>query len=330
MKTYSIKYFTITVIGANEGYTDQIYANGNQQCSVAINVQKQVYDDSTGSYTTVPLSQSEKNSITVCMYSSDINAPLPSGWSCDTSKNQYDSGLRGQGYSASLRSLNDGEASSRTQTWDSITRYIRCGTSVTPLQNYQFMARITLDNGKTYTTHYDDGNVSFESKITICPQRPYAIRVSELAARRDDPYNYEYAKGKYVDVDVYYWTLPNNLKIMSDYFSGQGYATPKLVWAYAKNDSNFFMGMAMHHDVTSLTLGDIGHLPSNVDPATNINISVGANMMRGVRYLRTDTSSGLYDNLLHWSITDNLGCVSRFVLKSNPSDSGNTLLLEQA
>lgn len=34
--------------------------------------------------------------------------------------------------------------------------------------------------------------------------------------------------------------------------------------------------------------------------------------------------------LMNWTVTDNLGCVSRFALKANPEDKGNTLTLLNA
>lgn len=318
--TTSMSIFTITIVGPNESFTNQLYANGNQQVTVTVNVTKTVDGVAT------PLSQSEMNSVTVAEYSSNVWQSMPTGWSCDTSQNQYDQGLRG-GTSFAAR-----QSDSKNDATNVIYRYLRANSGVPPLQNYQFMARITLDNGTTYTTHYDTGDVAFESKITISPQRPYVINVSELTFSREDAYHAEYKKNNAIDVDTYYWTLPSSLRVMSDYFEGQGYATSKLVYAYAiNNDGNTFLGMAIHNYVTSLTLGDIGNLPDSSYSGTTVPLINSDRMMRGARYLCNDHNcSPTYDNYLYWSITDNLGCVSRFILKSNSDDHGNTMQLTNA
>ncbi|WP_449220213.1 hypothetical protein [Tistrella mobilis] len=317
----SLSLFTINIIGGNESYTSALYANGNQQVVVAVNVQKLVNGVPT------PLSSSETNSVTVVEYSANINAGLPVGWFCDTTANRYDQGLRGSSYRAEATAMPEVRAA------DVVKRYLRCDSRVNPLQNYQFMARIRLDDGKTYTTHFDDGGGAvFESKITIAPQRPYVITVGEMAYRRDDAYNTEWQKGDYIDVDVYYWTLPSSLKIYDESFSNAGYWGSKLYYAAAINhDSSTRLDMAIRYTVTSLTLGDIGNIPKSDYAGTQVPLSNGAGLMRAARYLCDSHScSPTYDNYLYWTITDNLGCVSRFTLKANNSDYGNTLTLGNA
>ncbi|WP_372013751.1 hypothetical protein [Tistrella mobilis] len=318
----SLSLFTINIIGGNESFTNALYANGNQQVVVAVNVQKLVNSVPT------PLSSSEVNSVTVVEYSSNINAGLPVGWFCDTTQNRYDQGLRGSSFRVEASAVPATRAAA-----DVVSRYMRCDSRVNPLQNYQFMARIRLDDGTVYTTHFDDGGGAvFESKITIAPQRPYVITADEMNPWRDDAYNTEWQKDDYIDVDVYYWTLPSSLKIYDESFSNAGYWTSKLYYAAAINyDSSTRLIFAIRYTVTSLTLGDIGNLPNSGYAGTQVSLSHGDGLMRAARYLCDSHScSPTYNNYLYWTITDNLGCVSRFTLKANNSDNGNTLTLGNA
>jgi hypothetical protein len=330
MTTQTLSTFKIGIIGPNESYSDQLYANGNQQMSVFIYVSKQEFDPATGSWKAVLLTPSEQSSLTVVQYSSSVDASLPPGWSCDSTKNQFDQGLRGSSYQAYQQDI-EADAGAKAQ-WESYTRYLRAGTSVVPLQGYQFMARIRLDDGKVYTTHYSDADHDFESKITVTPQRPYIIQVAELVCKREDPFHQDYDKEP-LDVDTYYWTLPSSLRILGEEFSGEGLSSSKLAYAYVRNEGSLRVGAAIKFTVTSLTLGDIGYMPSSVSGSTPVTIINSPYTMRGLRYYY-DWYDGAgkpptFNNNMYWTVIDNLGCRSRFILRANSDDKGNTLDLIQ-
>lgn len=330
--------FRIGIVGQNESYSNQLYANGNQQLPVFINIQKQVFQNNQ--WVAVNLSPSEAASLKVVQYSSSTSATLPAGWSMDTTRNQYDQGLRGS-VSRALTLEDDGETSDAAGapearaagadargSWEVFYRYLRAGTTVTPVTDYQFMAYVKLDDGTVYTTHSTVNGKPYESKITVSPQRPYVIRVGDLTKNQVDAYSSEWQKGDYIDVDMYYWTLPSSLRIMSQTFSNYGYSGSKLAYAYDKSESELRIGAALRDGVTSLTLGDIGSLPSGVSGSTSVPIINGSGLMRALRYSCGGVKkSSSYDKQMSWTLTDNLGCVSRFVLQANPSDKGNTLSL---
>ncbi|NYZ16080.1 hypothetical protein HL658_26370 [Azospirillum sp. RWY-5-1] len=342
--TMTLDTFRIGIVGQNESYSNQLYANGNQQLPVFINIQKQVFQNNQ--WVAVNLSSSEAASLRVVQYSSSTSPALPPGWSMDTSRNQYDQGLRGSATrSLALPDAEDGDGEdtapeSRSAemrgSWQVFYLYLRAGTTVTPVTDYQFMAYVRLDDGTVYTTHSTVNSKPYESKITVSPQRPYVIRVDEMLDRegkpkRDDAYTSEYSKGCYVDVDVYYWPLPSSLRVMSQEFSNMGWWSNKLAYPYDKTDDGLRIGAALKDGVTSLTLGDIGSMPSGVSGTTNVPIVNGAGLLRALRYSCTCCSkSNSYDMLMNWSVTDNLGCVSKFVLKANSEDKGNTLNLLNA
>jgi hypothetical protein len=133
-----------------------------------------------------------------------------------------------------------------------------------------------------------------------------------------------------VDVDTYYWSLPGGLRILEERFDHAGSTSSKLAYAYAIVDGSAFrLGMAIKYDVTILTLGDIDSLLKNNKDA-RVPLIDSNSMLRAARYscntADTTNRSG-YDKLMYWIITDNYGCESRFVLKANNGDKGNTMEL---
>jgi hypothetical protein len=82
--------------------------------------------------------------------------------------------------------------------------------------------------------------------------------------------------------------------------------------------------------VTSLTLGDIAYIPPTVSGSTPVTIINSPYTMRGLRYYADGyTGTPAFNNSLYWTVIDNLGCRSRFILRANSDDKGNTLDLIQ-
>jgi hypothetical protein len=77
------------------------------------------------------------------------------------------------------------------------------------------------------------------------------------------------------------------------------------------------MGVAVYLDVKSLTLGEIdGGLPSKYQ-SVQVPLIESKNMLRAVWYASWASSNGgNYNRELYWTIIDNYGCSSRFVLRA--------------
>ncbi len=329
-----LSVFQIGIAGTTASSTNELYANNRQQCKVVINILKVTWDGSSWQKTN--LTQSEINSLTVLPYSAALFPPQAPGWSCDTAANSYTSGLRRSalsfeqsGPSSTAETVR--QVASRSTANDApevFYRYMRSATT----QRQDFMACVTLDDGTKYSTHYDNGDERYESVIGIQPQAPYALRVADLASSRQDAYQVEYEKNKWIDVDTYYWTLPSGLWIHGESFSGAGWTTDKLEFAYGKRVDNVLrLGMAIKVGVTSLTVGEIdGQVASNYAP-NQVPLINANTVMRGARYSNENTNNGAnYDYRLYWTVIDNFGCESRFVLIANTADKGDTLTLLDA
>ena len=190
------------------------------------------------------------------------------------------------------------------------------------IQPTRFMACITLDDGTQYSTHMQkEGEPAIESSIIITPQNPYSLRVNDLTHEFQNAFN-----DVGVGVFTYYWSLPGGLRIVEESFSGQNSSSPKLVYVYGLNlwAYNMYLGMAIRRGVTSLTLSDMNSSYQNREvPLIN-----GDSMLRAARCYGAGQTSN-YDTLTYWTITDNYGCESRFVLKcrsrSEDEDHGNSM-----
>ena len=333
MPDTKLNYFQITV-GNNQSTTNALYANGNQQCKVTIEIRKVVWDDDKGDWVKAPLSNKELESLTIRPWSDQLRPPQAPNWDCDTVPNDFTQGLR----TAGRASLTVGPSQVETSAVDAVDaprsneapqiefRYMK----TTRAQPQQFMACITLDDGKQYTT-YQGGSSTFNSRIEIQPQNPYVIRVSDLRATRSDAYTKEYEKGNWIDIDVYYWDLPGGLRIYRESFSGQGSQRSKVVHAYVINlPKRLNLGAAIKTGVTSLTLGDIaGHASTGVSDSTPVPLSGdGVTVLRALReFIDYRSLNPAHNDQLRWTITDNYGCQSTFILRANPGDQGNTLEL---
>jgi len=313
--------FSIGIMINDSSSTDALYANGNQQCKVFIRVLKESRDDD-GSWRVEPLSEAEKASLTVLPYSNELQPAQATGWSCDDkASDEFDEGLWRGTASVGLRGSPATTSVGATTAPEEFYRYMSFDGKLAPVQPTTFMAYIKLDNGKQYTTHFDDGAKDFESSITIAPQRPYVLHVNDLMFYRSNAYS-----DGGITVNTYYWALPGGLRILRERFDGAGWSNAKLAYAYGmRKDGDLRFGMAIRVGVTSLTLNEIDGTVSSSAQVPLINSDC---ILRGARYANSNSPNGAnYNNLMYWTITDNYGCESRFVLKANRLDTGNTLEL---
>jgi hypothetical protein len=323
----TLAVFQIGFPGTSANTTDALYANGNQQRRVLIKILQQTSYDGGASWQKTPLSDSERASLTVLPYSDNLRPSQAQGWYSDDEPNEYQEGLWRSGASIEGASAADTEAPV-ADSEEEIYRYMRFDGDQAPIEPTRFMASITLDDGTRYSTHMDNADGVFESSIVIRPQEPYFLRVGDLTQNVQRAYT---VPGDIANVDAYYWTLPNGLRLVKESFSGQGYSSANLEYAYAKKGGQWFrMGMAIRRGVTDLTLGQIDPDISPEYREQGFSLMNNDSMLRAARYqcwIKYTTNDSDYDNSLYWNITDNYGCVSSFILRANPSDGGDTLQL---
>ncbi|WP_340618531.1 hypothetical protein [Xenorhabdus entomophaga] len=115
--TVSLFSFEACFVDGNTKATDKLYANGNHQVRVAIRIIKQVNGVNT------PLTDEEKESVTITARSTDTNVPLYPDWSCDKIKNEYDEGLLGD--NKSIDNAVNSITSEDEDRKETIYRYLR-------------------------------------------------------------------------------------------------------------------------------------------------------------------------------------------------------------
>ncbi len=315
----NIKTFKIFLTGEQDE-TNALYANGRHQCKVNIEILKEE-EQPDGNWARVRLTDSERESITVTLYSGNEHAQLPAGWSCDKEKNMFDTGLWQRGVEAQLP--DGGEISVVTDSsseW--FERYMRVDSG-RPIESYSFMARVMIGD-KIYTTYafLDDNRVS------ITPVRPYALRARELDERRHEPY---YNPGTYTDVDVYYWLPPSGLRFLQN----KGLDTPIVIadegllfqTTYAQSKSPGFIN-AVKFGVIPSSNFDLSvrmsyihrNMPDGGDPGIKYNQY--NTIMRAVRLSGRVFSFGDGDARTAWRLWDNFGCEHVYYLYTENDGHG--------
>ena len=323
MSDETLQVFQIGIVGSSSSnVTNALYANGNHQCRVTIDILKV-----DGAYNKAPLTPSEVLSLTVLPYSDQLFPPQAQGWSCHDTKNQYTPNLWSRSYAAQPpESPYNVDMSPRSDVPERFERYMQTGS----LQSQRFMACVTLDNGNKYSTHYNGADGTFESYVDIVPQGRYTLRVSDLSLTREDAYTNNNEKYYHIDVDTYYWSLPGGLWILGESFSNAGWWNEKLEWAFCLDRDGWVrMGTAIKLGITNVCLGDIDGAIKSEYWNDQVPLVATNFALRAARYANEGSSNaGDYDRSLYWTITDNYGWSSRFVLRAK--DNGNTLTLEDA
>jgi hypothetical protein len=314
----NLNTFRISVIGE-----PRMYANGNQQCKIEIQAEKQIYNIATNRWETKPLSNAEIQNIKIVSYSSNLNASLPNGWFYDTNKNEYDIGIASNLSSAreiisedfdlnteALTSHNDvSHIEYNLSSFEIFNRYVRCRSSI-EIQPEKLMATIRLENGETYSTH----SIANQSSVTITPIAPYKITIDKLLDG-----NYERAlELSTIAVDIYYWKLPNNLKIKNFSF-GTNYQTHGPLPLYAFVNKNYktraHVAGVIQTNVNTLNVNQIYTL-ENINHNIPLRINSGLECLRIIWYsVKANSTPGINERL-HCTITDNFGCLSSFYFES--------------
>ena len=178
-----------------------LYANGRHQVKVELWVRKTVNGNA------VALTDAERLSAAITAFSDNSEAPLPSGWSCDNKKYDYDAGLwrdgdvNGQGY---LGDVQD----------DVVNLYLRLAQG-TVIQPQRFMGRIRI-GGTTYTTNMSG---SFQSAITVHAALPERMYLTNLIRTTANVFVKDAGGMGHPNTSVvkmYFWRLPSGLNMHAD------------------------------------------------------------------------------------------------------------------
>jgi len=300
-----------------EDKTRALYTNGRHQCKLVVLIAKNVADES-GNWQFAALTAAERNSLTVTQYATNPDAPLPTGWHCDTDKDKYDPGLwppRGSETNSTTLSSSPAKPSIASGPLEMVERYMRVNAGQ-PIQSYRFMARIQIA-GKVYTTNYTDDDASFNSWVEIQPERPYVLRVAQLVRYIDNRAFEDKARNIYID--VHYWTPPRGLQFIQNV----GIANPLNI----KDEGRFFntsdfisvpndkSGILVERDSLEerVFMADVQQgIYSGNGP--DIEYRRCFKVMRALK-LHGGVPATPHRDTGHWSLLDNFGCEHKFRLK---------------
>lgn len=240
----TVRLTTFEVVLGSEGPGARfLYANDRHQCKVRVEVTAERQNPDY-SWSPMTLSDSERDSVTVTRYSPNLDEPLPLGWSCDREKNMFDTGLWQKGAISPTSEGNADPVKTKASPLNEvIERYMRVSATV-PIEPQKFMASIHI-GGKTFTTNPASGGV--DSSVTIDPIRPYQVRVADLIEFHD-----KHAQNdNTTDVDVYYYTMPSGLSIVSN----RGLDNPLSVENEGVNFQTSFCERILYHKFTRCKAG---------------------------------------------------------------------------
>lgn len=313
---YIVNIFKVVLPGVGDS-TKALYANGRHQCKVEVIIDKErrFIRDEWEVGESEPLTPEELASLTITRYSANENEKLPTGWSCDTTKNEFDTGLRGGSPIASSAGTTGGG--------EVVERYLRVDARVA-IEAQRFMARVVVA-GKTYTTY----NVGAGSSVIIEPTRPYEkLRAAQLVAERDDALS---ANPVFLDIDVYYWSLPAGLRLVKNLgidnavdIAGVGRALRPFYSDFRMN-STMLVGGVIDIDSSVTTLRVIDVCPVKGHENKTFRIDKYPTQMRAISVWARMFLRLVKGRDVVWRILDNYGVEHSFLLGSE--DEPNVLVL---
>ncbi|MDE9549926.1 hypothetical protein [Xenorhabdus bovienii] len=274
----------------------------------------------------MPLTPEEKESVTIIALSTNVDAPIYAGWSCDKTKNEYDEGLRGEKGSQyaeeNLTYLNNQQKQQKGVQEDAeseaVYRYLR--SAATPNESMEFMVVITID-GQKLTTNMEP----YIQTLIVVPRSPYKIKSNELSLKLDHAYHKQYTKDQSIDVEIYYWTLPLSLRIKDLQIKG-GMQVPEGV-AVTPNRRLIRNCLVLNMSTIKLTTYGAIELISAPFGGENIPLLSCDVYIRGTK--GSWENYGYAPVIEHYpvgcivTIIDNFGCTSQFEIK--PTDDVNIL-----
>ncbi|AZE76827.1 hypothetical protein [Pseudomonas synxantha] len=320
--------FKITLPGGKVS-TNELYSNGRHQCQVEVEVELMQLQ-LVGNPVRVPLNSKERDSLTITVFSTNADEPLPRGWSCDKEKNIFDIGIRRSATEVDdAVHVAEAEMVSRRRldAVDVVERYMRVDPNASS-KSVRFMAIIEVD-GVRYTTNYVGDEFTFLSYVDIDFIRPYKLLERELVLH----YDAEALWDGVFDIDVYYWTPPSGLRFLFN----RGLDSPvSLSWEGKISESFYAIsagtytnkgGVVCGKDVANptLLLSDIytGHPEGD---SKVIRFNERSTIMRLVRFRQIGNKDVRLDNRSRWRLWDNYGCEQVYIVEQ--ADGGLHIVLE--
>ena len=311
-----------------------LYANGNHQCEVIIDIVKQLRA-ADGTWAVALLTDEERSSVAVVEWSEQHNEKLPRGWSCDTQKNRYDIGLWAKDSDNEYSKSTVTEFACHPQS-ESVIRYLRCDLDVA-VGPVRFMARIVID-GKIYTTHFSQGGAAFESSVTLVPEQPFYLDVRDLEVYEDPGAYFASSSNAIVMAAVYYWQPPAGVCFVEN----RGIAEPiNLPGDGAAFDSSlsrtvegwvglsYKAGTLTNKNEVGQTL-EIGELHQGLgvpDEHALVRFNERPTIMRAIRVVSNRFVFPEHHERRSWRLLDNFGTEHTFTLEG---DSQGNLYLRNA
>jgi hypothetical protein len=303
--------------------TDALYANGQHQVEVVVEVLKEVIGR-TGNWVNAPLTDSERASITIVPVPTAHNTSGGGGWNCDTEKNEYDPGL----WNRTGEDL--GESVPRNIIIDPrieiVSRYLRLEEN-TSLKPMQFMATIVLD-GEKVTNSYSEFPTDFQSSVFVVPVLPPELLSTELKQTID--YDALNLGGVNIDVDVYYWEGTNGLRFVNNYGLVDFLYVPNEgdMFQTAYGFSERYKGGVFKNPLASHWLLNNVHqyLPGAPTDSNPIIRRINTSIMCAARLNATTPELPHRDSKTNWLLRDNFGTLHAF--KIVPFGDGNHLAVE--
>ncbi|CAH1541024.1 hypothetical protein THZG08_860001 [Vibrio owensii] len=191
----NIKMETFEVSFSGDSF---LYANGRQQIKLQVKARKQIKNDD-GLWETQPLTQGEKDSIELVTIGEHLSAEqVDISFSQQSNGYEFGQWLRGSEPSQEKPIVRD-------DGFDFIDVYASTSTT----EPHEMVAFINLDGDENWWYSDDLGDTN--TSVTIQGVEPYKVTADQMLLDFDQPYNYEWAKNFYTDVDIYYWQLPSGL-----------------------------------------------------------------------------------------------------------------------
>lgn len=319
----TLKRFEVE-LPSGQHWTDALYTNGRHQCQLNILIVKQV-EDADGNMIDTPLTTTERNSATITAFGLP-SATLPTGWSCDRTKNQFDVGLRPLAEKTSTTEKAS-TAKAEIKPVDSgvelIMLYMRADARAS-MGTEKLMAKIVV-GGRTFTTNGSFGGATFNTFVDIQLTRPYQLAITELSSYVD--YHAYAHSTNAVDIDIYYYTpIPKGIRFVEN----RGLDAPVGVngegshfhTSYVRDVGNGvrFKGGVIRLDSGNLTVDKI----QKDNGFGTVLYNKMSTIMRAARYRGwMDTPNS--ERQSAWRLWDNYGCEHVFFI--GWADNGNVLSL---
>lgn len=204
-------------------------------------------------------------------------------------------------------------------------RYVSGNTNGTN----ELMAVMKLEDSEltgdtlTVSTNFNKGDMVFNSKCSTTALQPYAISSSELderiALKQDQTYD-EYKPDIRQIINVYYWTLPYNLNIVSRSIQN--------TWFYnlGSEDGDRYLSRGRAFEKTDNDANARDNMSGGCVQDYSYSVPVGSTEIVAQAMYVTGCSwtSGTYSEDCIVSIVDDYGCDHKFAI-SAANDKGNAL-----